>query len=440
MSWNVFVVGYDDLSRRLLPRLRHAEDYAFHGLLSMDEVVLAEAYHFDRLVDDAMAELARFPGTVDAIVGAWDFPTSALLPVLREALGLRGPSLEAVMKCEHKYWSRLVQREAVPECVPAFQALDPFDERAAERLVVDFPFWIKPVKAHSSQLGFRIDNAEQLHEALARIRQGIHLYGRPLAEVCRRLTLPDAVGDVDGHHCVVEAIISSGRQCTVEGYVQAGEVRITGIVDSLRDREHRSVLVRYEYPSALPEAVQARLGELSRRVMTHIGYDDAPFNIEFYHDAHSDRLWLLEINGRLSRSHAALFQLVDGAPHFQVMVDVALGLAPRMPHREGAYAVAAKEMLRVFENGVVRRVPAEDEIRRLEARLPGTLVSLNVHEGMRLDALMHQDPYSWELGVLFCGAEDREALRRRIDECRAALPFEIAPLPAVDEAGAGETA
>ncbi|UYG06310.1 ATP-grasp domain-containing protein [Halomonas sp. M4R1S46] len=427
MAWNVFVVGHDDLSRRLLPTLRHAEDYAFHGLLPLNEVVHAQEYHFDRLVEDALDELQRFPDPVDAIVGVWDFPTTALLPVLRDAMGHRGPTLEAVLKCEHKYWSRLEQAKAVPECVPAFQALDPFDDHAIDTLEVDYPFWIKPVKAHSSQLGFHIGNEQQLREALPHIRRGIGKFGNPLSEVCTHLDLPDDVAGIGGHHCIVEAIISAGRQCTLEGYVQQGEVHLTGIVDSIRDTWHRSVLMRFEYPSSLPDPVQQRMVALSRRVMRHIGYDDAPFNIEFYHDDKSDRIWLLEINSRLSRSHAALFQLVDGAPHYQVMVDVALGMAPRMPHREGRYAIAAKQMLRVFQGGIVRRVPTAEEIRLVEAAYPGTLVELNVRNGMALESLLHQDSFSWELGVLFTGADSYQGLLERIRLCREGLPFVITP-------------
>lgn len=434
MRWNVFIVGQDQLSHRLLPHLRHAEEYAFHPLLTLEKVVHAEEYPFDRLVEEALAELERFEGPVDAIVGYWDFPTSGLLPVLQQARGLRGPSLEAVLKCEHKYWSRLEQARSVPECVPAFQALDPFDPRAVESVQIDYPFWLKPIKAHSSHLGFRIESAERLREVLPIIRAGIGRFGRPFDEICAHAALPDEVAAITGHHCIAEAIISDGRQCTLEGYVQGGEVHLEGIVDSLRDDDHPSVLLRYEYPSSLPEALQQRMLALTRRFIARIGYDDGPFNIEYFHDVQSDRLWLLEVNARLSRSHAALFRLVDGAPHFQVMVDVALGLAPRMPHREGPCGVAAKQMLRVFEDGLVERVPSEAEIRRVEAAFPGTLVQLNVAQGMRLSELKHQDSFSWELGVLFTGAEDREALEARIAQCRRMLPFTIAPL--ADEEGA----
>ena len=194
------------------------------------------------------------------------------------------------------------------------------------------------------------------------------------------------------------------------------------------------MLLRYQYPSSLPDEVQQRMLAITRRFIAHIGYDDGPFNIEYFLDEQTDRIWLLEINARISRSHAAIFQLVDGAPHFQVMVDVALGIPPRMPHREGRYPVAAKQMLRVFDDGRVRRVPTDEEIREVEETFPGTLVQVNVREGMRLSELRHQDSFSWELGVLFVGAKDGEALEECIEQCRRMLPFEIEPLPGEEEA------
>ncbi|XKH61118.1 hypothetical protein LG290_05050 [Halomonas sediminis] len=427
MTWNVFVVGYDDLGKELLPKLRHVEDYHFRGLLPLDEVAHAAEYDFDQLVADARRELEDFSGVVDAIVGYWDFPTSALLPVLRENLGLPGPSLEAVLKCEHKYWSRLEQSRAVPDCVPPFQAVDPFDENAVDTIEIDYPFWIKPVKAHSSYLGFLIENAEQLESVLPTIRKGIGNFGKPLNQVMKYLDLPDDIAPVTGNQCIAEGIISAGWQCTLEGFVQNGEIQVTGMIDSVR-KGHRSVLLRYEYPSALPDDVQQRIIDYARRVMTQIGYDNAPFNIEFYHDQENDKLWLLEINSRLSRSHAAIFQLVDGAPHFQVMVDLGVGITPRMPRGEGRYPLAAKQMLRVFEDGIVRRVPSEEEIQRVKQAFPGTIFYLNVREGVRLSELFHQDSYSYELGVLFIGAENRDDLEERIEQCRDMLTFDIEPL------------
>src|SRR5690606_20339855 len=68
-----------------------------------------------RLFDAAVSQLDEFPGPIDAIVSYWDFPSSVLHVLLCEHYGLPGPSLESVVKCEHKYWSRLEQRESIDE-------------------------------------------------------------------------------------------------------------------------------------------------------------------------------------------------------------------------------------------------------------------------------------------------------------------------------------
>lgn len=428
MPWNVFVLGCDELGERLLPTLQHAEEYAFHPLLPLEEAVHAERYDIERLLEDAVAELEVFPGRIDAVVGYWDFPTSALLPLIRQHFGLRGPSLEAVLKCEHKYWSRLEQSRSVPGCVPPFQVLDPFGEDPASQVRLGYPFWIKPVKGHSSQLGFRIDDADALAAVLPRIRANIGRLAEPFTQVAALAHMPDEIRAVSGHHCILEGLISAGRQCTLEGYVLGGEVHVYGVIDTIRDRRHHSVLSRYVYPSSLPEAVQQRMIDCTRRFLGHIGYDDAPFNIEFYYDPDTDQVWLLEVNSRLSRSHSAIFLLVDGAPHLQVMVDVALGLRPRMPRGRGRYAVAAKHMIRVFEDGRVRSVPSAEDIRRLEQSFPGTVVEINVRPGMQLSALLHQDEYSYELGVIFTGADDEAQLAERLRICESLLPFGIDPL------------
>jgi len=435
VPWNVFILGYDELGRQLLPRLQHVEDYAFHGLLSLDEAVHTEDYDVDALLSEATAKLDRFPGTVDAVCSYWDFPTSGLAPLIRRHFGLRGPSLEAVLKCEHKYWSRVEQSRVVGDCIPAFQALDPFGDDPVGQVELPYPFWIKPVKAHSSQLGFRVDSPSVLERVIPEIRENIGRLADPFDRVVAHADVPSDIAAITGHQCIIEEIISAGRQFTLEGYVQDGQVHVYGVVDTIRDPRRRSVLCRYSYPSRLPRRVQHRMIEATTRLMTRIGYDDAPFNIEFYYDGRKDRIHLLEVNSRLSRSHAAVFLLVDGAPHFQVMVDVALGLKPRMPRRKGRYAVAAKHMMRVFSDGVVRRVPSEDRIRQVEERFPGTLVELNVEPGTRLSELLHQDSYSYELGVVFIGAHNDNELRHRIRACEAMLPFEIEPVVRTESRG-----
>ena len=343
---NIFVLGLDEVHLRQLRALRRAGEYAFHELFTREDVKSGREDVAERVLAGARERLAAFPGRVDAIVGYWDFPVSTMLPLLRRGLGLPGPTFESVLRCEHKYWSRLEQRRVMPGCIPEFCAVDPFRDPVRDQITVDYPYWIKPVKSVLSYLGFKVHDDAELDHAVARIRRGIDRIAVPFGHLLSFAELPPEIAAVDGRHCIAESIISRGRQCTLEGYVHGRRVAVYGAVDSVREGRHASCFGRYQYPSRLPPEVLARMEALTRRFLGHIGYDDSPFNIEFFWDEETGTIALLEINTRISKSHCPLLRMVDGEYHHQVMIDVALGEAPRFPHREGAHALAAKFMWR----------------------------------------------------------------------------------------------
>lgn len=95
---NIFVIGLDDFNLRLLKGVRRADEYAFHGLLSVEEMVRARHFEMHALLDKAGKRLREFPGPIDAIVGYWDFPTILMMAILRRQFGLGGPTLKSVLK------------------------------------------------------------------------------------------------------------------------------------------------------------------------------------------------------------------------------------------------------------------------------------------------------------------------------------------------------
>ncbi len=427
---NVFVVGMDDFHQHQLQALPRAGKFVFHTLFQREELRDEKGFPVEWLLEEGARRLRAFPGTVDAIVGYWDFPATSILPLLRREVGLPGPSLESALACEHKYWCRLEQSRVVPEFIPAFCAVNPFADDPLADVTLDFPFWLKPVKAVLSYLGFLVRDEESFRQAIELIRQGIGRFGAPFNHLLGLATLPPEVAAVDGYHCIAEALISTGRQCTLEGFSHQGRVQIYGTVDSWREGRMRSSFSRYQYPSVLPEPVQERMADIAARVIAQIGYDDAPFNMEFYWEEDSERIWLLEINPRISKSHAPLFQMVDGCYHHQVMIDLGLGQAPAMPHRQGAYACAAKFMVRRTEDARVVRVPTSQEIATLESEFPGVSLQIAVTEGMWLSELQYQDSYSFEVATLFVGAQTPDELEQKYEAVMARLPLEFAPASA----------
>ncbi|SFU67837.1 ATP-grasp domain-containing protein [Halomonas korlensis] len=427
---NIFVIGLNDFNRQRLETLRGVEHYRFHGVIAPEAVYDTEEFDIAAMLEEATAQLEAFEGSIDAIVGYMDFPVSTMLPILCERFGTRSTSLESLLKCEHKYWSRRVQREVIPEFIPAFTAFDPFDDEALTQIGAAglyFPFFVKPIKSSGSRLGFRIDTPEDFYQAIEQLRGSIGMIADPFNTVLEHARLPPEVAAVDGHFCMAEEIIG-GWQCTIEGYVHNGQVVSYGIVDSLRYPQVLSFF-HYRYPSGLPDPIQDKMVELTDTVMRHIGYDNAAFNVEYFWDEVQDRIWLLEINTRISQSHCDLFEKVDGVSNQQVTIDLGLGHRPDMPSRQGDFPMAAKFFYRVFfSDAVVTRIPSPEEVAELESAFPGTVIAIQVEVGQQLSTLPEQDSYSYALAYIWMGAEDSDTLLANYERLVAQLQFEFADI------------
>jgi biotin carboxylase len=418
---NVFVLGLDDINRQTLEALPGAEDLRFHALLSVEEVVNDEDLDLAELLEKAHQELGEFDGSVDAIVGFWDFPTSTMVPMLCQRLGLPGAKLEGVLKCEHKYWSRVEQSKVIQE-YPPFAIVD-LDQGCDIPPDLSFPMWLKPVKSSSSDLAFHVEDEQQFSDAVAQIRDGIDRLGKPFDFVLGQVDLPPEIARIGGRACLAEEEVS-GLQVTVEGYVYDGDPRPYAVIDSVLYPETTSFL-RYQYPSTLPNSVAEATVQLSREVMQKIDLGSGTFNVEFFWNPDSDQICLLEVNPRHSQSHAWLFEYVDGVPNHHFMIQLALGREPQFPHQQGEYAVAAKWFLRRFEDGLVRRAPTPEEITGIERETPGVKIDIVADEGTRLSEMSFQDSYSYELAHVHVGASDEAELREKYDRCVEALCFEF---------------
>lgn len=425
MEKNIFVIGRDHLNLEKLKSLEGVEHCRFHPVLEFEEVQGEEAYPVEAILNRAGHEVESFTGSVDAIVSLWDFPVGCLLPILCGRFNLTTPSLKSVITCHHKYWSRVEQHKAVPQSTPRFCKVDPFDDNALSDIDIDFPFWLKPVKAFRSQLGFKVSDEGGFNDSIAIVRDKISRFAKPFDFFLERVCMPDDVAGVDGRFCIAEEIIS-GSQHALEGYVYRGQACVYGMIDSVKDKG-RNPFSRFQYPSTLPQGIQQRAGEIAKAAIRAIGLDNSAFNIEFFYDEDQDRVYLLEINPRISLSNSDLFEKVDGRPNQKIMVDLALGQKPDFPHRLGRFKFAAKFMLRKYEDAVVTKIPDVKDLKKIREQIPGTLIELEVEEGDRLSELGDQDSYSYELADIFIGGESEQELMNNYERCVDALHFGFSP-------------
>lgn len=420
----LFVVGMHDSHAPALDRIAADRGVTVDPLLPFSAVRKADSFDFDALLAEAEDRVRQ----VDDIAGFtayWDLPASCIAAVLAQRHGLPTPGLEAVAAVEHKYWSRRLQQEVVPEVTPAYDVVDLRDDDAADAVDVPLPMWVKPVKSYSSHLGRRVDDDAELDQAIGVLQAGTSRLGRPMQQVVDRLDVPPDIARVPATAAIAEELLD-GDQVTVEGSVHGGDLAVHGLFDIHREA-NGTTFAAYGYPSTLPDGARKQMVAASERLMGRLGWDDGPFNIEFFHDAATDEVQLLEVNPRISQEHAHLMRWVDDVTNLEVMVDLALGQRPAVPQHDGPHDAAAKFFLRAYDDAVVSRVPSADEVARVEEQFAPCRVELLVDADDRLSEQPDQETYSYELAYVFLAGRDHDAIQQRYREVVDALGIELRP-------------
>ncbi|MFP4076884.1 MAG: diguanylate cyclase [Halochromatium sp.] len=322
---NLFVIGLDDVGLRQLQQLPQAEHCAFHPLLEVDAI--REVAHCDlrELIHQAVDTLAGFKGTVDGIASACGFPATVLVPILANRFDLPSPSLEAVLKCEHSYWNRCEQAEAIPEHVPRFQAFDPFEDASVERLEMKPPYWIHSVESFRSDRVFAVHRPQELSSALAAIRREDALLSKPFRWLLEHFTVPATIRRMQ-ETFVAESMVA-GERCTLAGYIHEGHVQGHMLSPGLREPDPFS-LCREDDASPLRREVESRVLAIAGAVLARIGLDNAPFSLEVFYDQRSDHIWLLDIHPVISPAGCERPERFQGISPLGVMVNLALGRKP----------------------------------------------------------------------------------------------------------------
>lgn len=367
-----------------------------------------------KILDRLQEMKQRYEGRIDGITSAVGYPGMSVISVLARQMHLPGPSPDAIMRCEHKYYSRLAQQQLVPAATAEFTALGA-DGEIPQQLT--FPRFLKPIKSFMSMNAKQVNSYEELVSCVREFTWPKD-FVIPFDEMVTSET--DMTRTAEGF--LVEELLE-GVQVSLEGFVYQGKPEVLGIVDAVMFPGTIS-FKRWVYPSGLPAEVQRFMKETATKFFSGIGYDQAMFNMELMYNPQTGKVHIIEVNPKIASQFPDLFEKVDGTSSYQVLLQLAAGDPPTFKHGEGTFEVAGSCVLRTFQDQFVVATPSPENIDRVKETYPDARVEILATPGRKLSERA-QDTASFRYGLVNIGAKSEQDLEERFEWCKSNLDFQF---------------
>lgn len=337
--------------------------------------------------------------------------------LLAERMGWPGTSVEAVLAIQHKLHARQVMARVIPEATVGFRRLEA-DYGADIPEGIDYPIFVKPVKAAFSVLARTVDSRQALFDH-TRFGPGELWVIRHLVEPFERIArarLPEAG---TAHSLMLEQCLH-GRQYCLDGYCFDGRLRRLGIVDAIM-YPGTDAFMRWEYPSRLPPELQQRAEGIAGRFLDAVGFDHGLFNMEFVVDEHSGEIKVIEFNPRMASQFSDLYARVDGLRLHEMALALGQGMDPAaLPVDEPTASCASSFVYRCFlpEAAVAMPGPARQAAFR-KTYPDGLLLPFpKSHGEIQRDFKWLR---SYRYGIMHLGGDSPADLKRRCEHASSLL-------------------
>lgn len=359
---------------------------------------------------------ARLQGA-NAVVSNHEQFGTLCAALVAEKMRWPGTPVEAVLACQHKLYAREVLERVAPEANIPFQRLEAaYDADIPEGL--DYPTFVKPVKAAFSVLAKTVNSQQALFEHTRFSRRELwvirHLV-EPFEKIVRR-RLPDAG---TAHSLILEENLR-GRQYCLDGYCFEGGVRRLGIVDAIM-YPGTDAFMRWDYPSALPEKRQQEAEAIAMRFLRAIGFTHGFFNMEFVVDEQRGQLKIIEFNPRMAAQFSDLYLRVDGRNLHAMTLALGQGIDPAtLPTKEPTAACASSFVYRSFDPTAFVAMPTAAEQHAFSAAFPDGLLL----QFPKLSSQIQRD-FKWlgsyRFGVVHLGGDCPADLEQRCEHASSLL-------------------
>jgi acetyl-CoA carboxylase biotin carboxylase subunit/propionyl-CoA carboxylase alpha chain len=367
-------------------------DRLAHHVFMADEAVHigeappAESYlNMEKMIDAALRS------GCNAVHPGWGFlaeNAGFARKVIDAGLIWIGPSPEVIGMLGDKIEAKALAKKAHVPTIPGIDAVtDPAEIKAwMQKDDVAYPIMIKAASGGGGKGMIKVENDEQLEQALARARS-------------------EAKKSFGDDTILVEKYIERGRHIEVQ-IVADGHGNVVHLYERECTLQRRNQKIIEEAPSpSLDENLRNEICFTATRLMREIGYTTAG-TVEYIFDSTTRKFYFLEVNTRLQVEHG-ISELITGLDIVSIMLDVAMGR--KLPFRQSDIR-PNRWALEVRLNAEDPRTfnPSFGKVTRLQVPMgPGVRVSSGAYEGADIP------PYYDSLFMLLmtAGADREDAIR-----------------------------
>lgn len=375
-------------------------------------------YDMDRFATASIAK-AKLLGA-KAVVSNHEQFGALNAALIAEKLNWHGTPVTAILACQHKLYAREVLQQVAPEANLEFARLDAkYGGPVPDGLM--YPAYVKPVKAAFSVLACQVNNQAQLHQHTRFAPWELWVI-RHLVEPFERL-LKQRLPQAGTAHSLMLETPTEGEQYCLDGYVFDGRLKRLGVVDSVM-YPGTDAFMRFDYPSRLPVHIQQRAEDVASRFFEAIGFDHGLFNMEFFYNAKTDKLTVIEFNPRMASQFSDLYRRVHGTNLHEVAFALAHGIDPaHLPRQLPSAHCASSFVYRSFDPTAEVAMPSKAAKAQFWEEFPDALL----FEFPKLPGQIERD-FKWlrsyRYGIVHLGASKPEELRARCEKASAILGWE----------------
>lgn len=362
----------------------------------------------------------KYGGRVQAVVSNNEQFGALAAALIAQRLGLPGADPQSILLSQHKFYMREKLQAVMPEVNPRYVAF-PYPFESPDDLGIEFPFFVKPIKAAYSVLARRVDNFEQLKTHMTFKPFEKHIIKRlvrPFNDVCAAQT----DFKIDAHWLLGESLLT-GEQINVDGLVYDGECHVLGIVDAVM-YPGTQAFMRFDYPSRLPADWQQRVRGVACGVMRALGHNHGFFNIEMTVDRATGDIKIIEVNPRMADQFSGIYARVDGLNLHDMGIQMALDIKPDVTKHSMPSRIGASFVFRRFDLSDLPAPPTAAQLAWLRRFDPQARLACFFKTGSQLVREMKWLG-SYRYAVLNMTAETEAALMEKYEIVKHHLGFKV---------------